>query len=125
MLDLAAVKAGILGDPELQVKRILKDLGEWKQLGLHNQQTCYLSIFNGIHLENPFLGEVSPDFHNTVMSLITIVIQRVVRPKSIEGRKLAEFGLQCPVKNGPSAGRPGGRTLGDVNPHDQQRWVYY
>jgi hypothetical protein len=27
MMDLAAVKAGILDDPELQVKRILKDLG--------------------------------------------------------------------------------------------------
>ena len=69
-----------------------------------------------MHLENPFLGEVSPDFHNTVMSLITIVIQRMVRPKSIEGRKLTEFGLQCPVKNGPSAGRPKWKDAGGREP---------
>jgi hypothetical protein len=32
-LDLAALKAGILGEPELQVKRILKDLAKMKAIG--------------------------------------------------------------------------------------------
>lgn len=77
-----------------------------------------------------FLEKCLPIFISSGMNLITIVIQRTVRTKSIELRRLTGFGLECPVKNGSisrSVSHPEGILVlvegprGDLNLYDSAR----